>query len=182
MDSGIGFEALIEFTNLERAEWLDWFRAAPIAATSAHGGASRLALSTGPHNNGRIRTVGELALHIFVAEKHHVDRLARRPLTDPPPGAATNVETLFDFGLHSRRALNAYISSEPAIDWDAALEFEIFPGRRVSVTPRKFVAHILLHEIRHWAQIGTMVRIAGTPGPCPDLLFSPAMGGGPIDA
>ena len=145
-----------------------------------HGGASRLAISTGPHNNGRIRTVGELALHIFIAEKRHVDRLARRPLTDPPPGAATDVDALFDFGLQSRRALSAYVSSEAAVDWDAPLEFEIQPGRRVSVTPRKFVTHILLHEIRHWAQIATMVRIAGTPGPSTDLLFSPAMGGGPI--
>jgi uncharacterized damage-inducible protein DinB len=174
MSAGVGFDQLIEFTNYERAEWLAWF--------SAAGGAERLAISTGAHNNGRIRTVGELILHIFVAEKHHVDRLARRPLTDPPPGAAANVDALFDFGVHSRRALVAYVESEPAVDWDGPMEFEIMPGRRVSVTPRKFVAHILLHEIRHWAQIGTMVRIAGHAGPCPDLLFSTVMGGGPIRA
>jgi uncharacterized damage-inducible protein DinB len=184
MSSGVSFDALIEFTNYERAEWREWFSAAPSVAPgvapNGHGGASRLTISTGPHNSGRIRTVGELALHIFVAEKHHVDRLARRPLTDPPPDAATDVDALFEFGLHSRRALSAYVGSELAVEWDAPLEFEIMPGRRVSVTPRKFVTHILLHEIRHWAQIGTMVRIAGHPGPCPDLLFSPVMGGGAI--
>jgi uncharacterized damage-inducible protein DinB len=173
MTAGVSFDALIEFTNYERAEWRAWFSAAPSAG-------ERLSLSTGAHNNGRFRTVGEVALHIFIAEKHHVDRLARRPLTDPPPGAAANLDALFDFGVHSRRALAAYVQSEPESGWDGPLEFELLPGRRVSVTPRKFITHILVHEIRHWAQIATMVRIAGHPGPSTDLIFSPAMGGGLI--
>ncbi len=176
MTVGVGFDELIEFTNYERAEWLGWFS----EPSSSGGAGARLSISTGPHATGAVRTVGELVLHIFVAEKHHVDRLARRTLTDPPPGATATVDTLFDFGLHSRRALAAYVESEPESGWDGPLEFEIFPGRLVSVTPRKFVTHILLHEIRHWAQIATMVRIAGHPGPSVDLLFSPVMGGGAI--
>jgi uncharacterized damage-inducible protein DinB len=176
MNSAVSFDELIEFTNYERGEWLAWFS----GPSSSGGAAARLSISTGPHTTGSIRTIGALILHIFIAEKHHVDRLARRPLTDPPPNAATDVDALFDFGLHSRRALVAYVESEPESGWDGPLEFELFPGRRVSATPRKFITHILLHEIRHWAQIATMVRIAGHPGPATDLIFSPVMGGGPI--
>ena len=47
----------------------------------------------------------------------------------------------------------------------------------ITVTPRKSVTHILLHEIRHWAQIGAMLRIAGHKGDFHDFLFCPAMGG-----
>ena len=45
------------------------------------------------------------------------------------------------------------------------------------VTPRKSVTHVLLHETRHWAQIGAMLRMAGYKGDFHDFLFCPAMGG-----
>jgi uncharacterized damage-inducible protein DinB len=33
-----------------------------------------------------------------------------------------------------------------------------------------------MHEIRHWAQIATLLRINGYPVDMHDFLFSPAMG------
>ena len=33
------------------------------------------------------------------------------------------------------------------------------------MTPRKILFHILLHEIRHWAQIALAVRLAGFDPP-----------------
>jgi len=42
---------------------------------------------------------------------------------------------------------------------------------------RKFIAHILLHEVRHWAQVATILRLNGITGNFPDFLFSPVMGG-----
>jgi uncharacterized damage-inducible protein DinB len=44
----------------------------------------------------------------------------------------------------------------------------------LKATPRKLVAHVLIHEIRHWAQIATLCRFAGLRG---DFLFSPVLGG-----
>ena len=38
--------------------------------------------------------------------------------------------------------------------------------------------HILLHEIRHWAQIATLLRVSGLTGEFHDFLFSPIMGSG----
>jgi uncharacterized damage-inducible protein DinB len=44
------------------------------------------------------------------------------------------------------------------------------------LTPRKFVFHILFHEIRHWAQIATALRNAGfVPPGDHDLFYSSAM-------
>jgi len=171
--AGVAFSELIAYTDYERAEWRAWFGTGDVAAR-------RLALTTGAGaaEQRGIRTVGELILHIFVAETHHVERLTKRPLTEPPEGVAQDVEALFDFGARGRRALEAYVGSVDAAGWDVPREFEIFPGRPVRVMPRKFVTHILVHEIRHWAQVGTMVRMAGDRGPAPDLLFSAVMGGG----
>jgi len=41
---------------------------------------------------------------------------------------------------------------------------------------RKLVAHVLIHEIRHWTQIATLCRFAGLRGEFHDFLFSPVLG------
>lgn len=45
------------------------------------------------------------------------------------------------------------------------------------VTPRKLLVHVLMHEIRHWAQVGTLFRLNGMPMEFHDFLFSPVLGG-----
>jgi uncharacterized damage-inducible protein DinB len=47
----------------------------------------------------------------------------------------------------------------------------------LQATPRKIVAHILIHEIRHWAQIATLLRLNGIVPEFHDFLFSPIFGG-----
>jgi uncharacterized damage-inducible protein DinB len=47
----------------------------------------------------------------------------------------------------------------------------------VKATPKKIVIHILMHEIRHWAQITTLFRLSGLTGELHDFLASPVMGG-----
>ena len=39
------------------------------------------------------------------------------------------------------------------------------------------MVHILMHEIRHWAQIATVLRLNGLTDEFHDFLFSPVMGG-----
>jgi uncharacterized damage-inducible protein DinB len=50
-----------------------------------------------------------------------------------------------------------------------------YPWRRPEMakpTPRKAMAHILLHSQRHWAQLATLVRSQGfASGFLGDLLF-----------
>jgi uncharacterized damage-inducible protein DinB len=41
------------------------------------------------------------------------------------------------------------------------------------------IVHVLVHEIRHWAQIATLLRLNGVTGEFHDFLFSSAMGGEP---
>lgn len=162
----ISLDDLLSYTAWERASWLAQLRkhGEPVLKTSA-----------GPHGDGRFQTVGDLVRHIFSAEKRYVDRLSGRPLTDPASIPKDNLEALFQFGEQSRLDLEEVIRTFPAREWDATKEFKI-AEHVICATPRKIVSHVLMHEIRHWAQIATLLRINGYPVDMHDLLFSPAMG------
>ncbi|HEV2422267.1 MAG TPA: DinB family protein [Candidatus Acidoferrales bacterium] len=41
----------------------------------------------------------------------------------------------------------------------------------------KIVTHVLLHEIRHWAQIATLLRLHGLKDELHDFIFTPVLGG-----
>jgi uncharacterized damage-inducible protein DinB len=167
--ASISLSELMEFTGWERSQWRE--------RLIAHGDAA-LGTGVGAHGDGRFETVGDLVKHIFIAEKHHVDRLSNRAITDVSTIPRDTIEKLFAFGERSRRDLAAFVAAEPADDWDVPREYTI-NGKMVSVTPRKFITHILLHEVRHWAQIATILRLNGITGNFPDFLFSPVMAGEP---
>src|SRR5919197_2658397 len=136
---------LLDSTEWERQRWHVWF---------GKQDASPLNISAGHHGDGRFETVGHLVRHIFSAEKRYVERLSDRPLTDTATIPADNVRALFEFGRESRKDLQTFIATSPPRDWKVSQEFPLMNGL-LQATPRKIVIHILMHEIRHWAQIAT---------------------------
>lgn len=161
----ISIDDLLSYTAWERESWLAQLR--------KHG-QPVLKISAGPHGDGRFQTVGDLVRHIFSAEKRYVDRLSGRPLTDAASIANDNLEALFQFGQQSRQDLEELIRTFPVQEWDATKEFRI-AEHVLQATPRKIVTHVLMHEIRHWAQIATLLRLSGCAVQMQDFLFSPAM-------
>lgn len=158
---------LMEHTEWERQKW---------HARIQKYGQPALELSVGPHGDGRLERVGDVIRHIFAAEKRYVQRLAGQALTDPASISNNDIEALFQFGQQSRRELKQLIESFPANEWDVPRDFKIldFVAR---VTPKKIVLHILMHEIRHWAQLATLLRLNGFKVEFHDFLFSPVLGG-----
>jgi len=163
----LSFNELIEYTDWERGKWYDWLR---------QRGDDVLTTSAGPHGDGRFKTVGDVVRHIFSAEKRYIDRLSNRPLTDTSSIPSNGVESLFEFGRQSRADLKAFVEAYPSEDWDVAQDFSLMDNS-LKATPRKLVAHVLIHEVRHWAQIATLCRFAGLRGEFHDFLFSPVLGG-----
>jgi uncharacterized damage-inducible protein DinB len=157
---------LMEYTDWEREKRHEWMRKQ---------GDQVLKVSMGA-NSDRFETVGDLVKHIFSAEKRYVERLSGRPMTDTTSVSNDNVEALFQFGRESRKCLKEFVETFPADKWDVPQEQNLVVAV-ISVTPRKSVTHVLLHETRHWAQIGAMLRMAGHKGDFHDFLFCPAMGG-----
>ena len=163
----VSLNELLDYTGWERQKW---------HARIRKYGAQTLEISAGPHGDGRFERVGDLIRHIFSAEKRYAERLAGQALTDPASIPNTDIEALFQFSRQSRGELKQLLESFPAQEWDVPRDFKIldFVAR---VTPRKIVMHVLMHEIRHWAQIATMFRMNGYAVEFHDFLFSPVLGG-----
>lgn len=165
MNIGLSLAELTGYTEWQRQKWHAWFR--------EHGDAP-LTLDSGLHGDGRFHSVGDSLKHIFSAEIRYVDRLLDRPVTDAAAIPSDNAEALFEFGRKSRSELKNLIETFAEAEWEVPRELTILKYA-LTVTPRKIVAHVLMHEIRHWAQIGTLMRLNGLPIEFQDLLFSPVM-------
>ena len=167
MPAHVSLDVLLAYTEWERHTWYAWFR---------EHGAHALTIGVGPHGDGRFATVGDVVRHIFSAEKRYIDRLSGRALTDPASIPPDDVDALFEFSRQGRQDLREFISALPSQDWDTPRDFTIL-NRALRATPRKIVLHVLVHEIRHWAQIATLLRLQGLTVQPHDLLLSPVLGG-----
>jgi uncharacterized damage-inducible protein DinB len=163
----VSLNNLLDYTEWDRKNWYDLFRKR---------GDPTLKIGAGAHGDGRFETVGDLVRHIFSAEKRYIDRLSDRPLFEAASIPNDNVEALFDFGRRSRKELRDFTAAFPRDDWDRAREFKIL-ANSLTATPRKVIVHVVTHEIRHWAQIATLLRLNGLASGFHDLLLSPVMGG-----
>ena len=159
---------LIDYTDWERGKFHELFRRERDRA---------LKVSLGPNGDGRFQDIGDWVRHIFSAEKRYVDRLAERPLTDTASIPTDNVEALFEFAQQGRKELKQLLRTFSEATWNAPLQFKLM-NSVVTASPKKIVTHILVHEIRHWAQIATLLRLQGVRDDFHDLLMSPVMGGG----
>lgn len=163
----LDFNHLLDYTDWERQKWRDPLR---------QQGDPVLKISVGSHGDGRFATVGDLVRHIFSAETRYVERLSGRPLSDTSVVPNDSMDALFEFGQCSRKSLKELIVSFPAEAWDRPREFTLM-NFSLTVTPRKIILQVVLHETRHWAQLATLLRLNGIPGDFHGFLFSPVLGG-----
>jgi len=154
---------LLQYSDWERSQWHAWFR---------EQGPAALAVGLGPNGDGRVNTIGKLVRHVFSAEQRYVDRIQGATLTDSAAIPADDVEALFAFGQQSREAVRALLAAFPVERWDVPQQIQIGKHSR-SVTPRKMIVQAVMHEIRHWAQVATYLRMSGRKPGIRDLLASP---------
>ncbi len=163
MTFSVDFSVLLDYTEWERSQWEPWFR---------EQGAPALHVDLGPNSDGRIANVGELVRHIFSAELRYVQRIRGVPVSDTVSVAADDPKALFDFGRETRAALRAVLAELPTGRWDVPQEITMGPRKR-TVTPKKMVVQAVTHELRHWAQIATLLRMSGRKPGARDFLVSP---------
>jgi uncharacterized damage-inducible protein DinB len=163
MSLSITFDELLRYTGAERDKWRGWFL--------THPGAIDAPVQPG----GRLPTVGKLIDHIFLVERRHLQRLAGEPVADRTGLTGTNAPPLFDYGASVRRELEQYAADLGEEEADQIRTFEV-RDKQWPMTPRKLLFHILVHEMRHWAQVALAVRLAGFEPPGDhDLFFSKAL-------
>jgi uncharacterized damage-inducible protein DinB len=159
----ITFDELLRYTNSERDRWRSWF--------TRHAAALDAPLQP----NDRFHTVGKLIDHIFLGERRFLQRLTDMPLSSSTGLTGNNVQPLFDYGASVRRELEQFAATIDVDTADEVRAFEIL-DQPWTLSPRKILFHVVLHETRHWAQIALAVRLAGFEPPGNhDLLFSSAI-------
>jgi uncharacterized damage-inducible protein DinB len=157
-------DELLAWTAEERAKWRPWFKANP----------SALAVAVQP--DGRFPTVGVLVDHIFLVEVRHTCRLQRLDLPGHTGVDTGDIDGLFSYATRGRDGVSEYLETLTAEDAATPREVKVQSGGSYSMTPRKLLFHMALHEVRHWAQIASAVRMAGlTPPGDHDLFYSKAL-------
>lgn len=157
------YDELLRYTNEERAKWRRYF--------ADHPDSIEAPLQPG----GRFPTVGKLIDHMFLVERRHLQRLRSEPPSTETGLTGNNAVPLFDYGASVRRELEQYVAD---LDEDVANQIRTFEVREQQwpMTSRKLLFHVLLHEIRHWAQIALAIRLAGVDPPGDhDLFYSSAL-------
>jgi uncharacterized damage-inducible protein DinB len=159
----ITLDELLAWTAEERAKWLPWFKANPQA----------LDLTIQP--GGRFPTVASLVDHIFLVEHRHTLRLQGKELPTASGITLGDLDALWAYGERGRQGVLAYVPTLATDDANKPRAVVVASGT-YPLSPRKLLFHMVLHEVRHWAQVASAVRAAGhNPPGDHDLFYSKAL-------
>lgn len=158
MSAAIELRELLDYTDHERDKWRAWIAEDP----------RRLALPFQP--GARFPTLGSLLDHVFLVERRHLARLQGGTPPDATGVPPSDWTALFDYAALVRSDLRRYIAETTPAEAAQIMTVAAQSGTQ-TMTRRRLAAHILLHEIRHLAQIALAVRLAGQEPPGRHDLF-----------
>ena len=161
MTVSVALLELLDYSDHERRKWQDWIAENP----------ARLDIVFQP--GGRFPSVGSLFDHVFLVERRHLARLEGGTPPEATGVKAGDWKALFEYATLVRADLRRYVDD---LDENEASETMTIGARSgtQTMTRRRLAAHILLHEIRHLAQIAYAARQASHEPPGQhDLYFFP---------
>jgi uncharacterized damage-inducible protein DinB len=155
---------LLHYSDHERAKWREWIAADP----------SRLSIPF--QDGGRFSTVGSLFDHIFFAERRLLSRMQGATPPDATGVQAGDWKALFEYAGLVRADFRSAVLDLPEAEARQNMTVTTLSGAR-TMTKRWLATTIVLHEIRHLAQIAYAARRAGHAPPgehdlfyCPELV------------
>lgn len=151
-------EELLAWNDLTARRWRDFVTANP-------------AVLEVPCDIRDALTAGQLLQHIVAVELRYAERLAGLAETDY---AAVNSRTADEILETHDEAVTLLrgLMADSGFDWTHEIEFQTITAGRMKA-PRKVVfVHAMMHGIRHYAQLATLVRQHGFKPDWPmDYLF-----------
>jgi uncharacterized damage-inducible protein DinB len=164
--SAVTLEDLLADYEAAAARWKNFFEANPGAAMVSTDIASS-------------KNVGELMWHIYAASFRTAQRLLGEEVSNVESlSAVRNISTAFALHIQGVGKLRRFLETASEATLEEAFEIRS-PGAGkplVSGTKRKLCLHVMVHAIRHWAQIVPLLRVNGFPPDWPqDILFSVAI-------
>ncbi len=163
MSAGISLEELLVDNEAGTAKWQVWFQANPAA----------LDVPCDIYNSGTVRG---MLKHIFAVELRHSQRLLGQEVVGYDAIPVGSLEDLFSVHARAVANLRQFLLQANDATLTENIELQTVSAGTLHATRRKLFLHILLHSIRHWAQLSTLLREKGFRTEWPkDFLFSEAM-------
>lgn len=104
-------------------------------------------------------TLGGVLQHIMAVELRYSEQLAGLPASDYAQIPSDSVEAIY--GVHDRaiQLFRQVLATD--IDWEERIEFMTRSMGRARASRKAVLFHAMLHAIRHYAQLATLVRREG---------------------
>jgi uncharacterized damage-inducible protein DinB len=117
------------------------------------------------------QTVANLLHHIAVVELRYAQRILGLPESAYEDVSAQSIATIYTAHDHAI-ALFRQALATPSLDWEIPIEFKTRSAGILLASRRTILIHALMHSIRHYAQLATLVRQHGIkPHWSMDYLF-----------
>lgn len=162
-DAGITLEELLTENQLATQKWLTWF------ASSA----AALDVPCDIYDSGTVRG---LLKHVFAVELRHSQRLLGQEVVAYDAIPIGSLDDLSTVHLQAVENLKSFLAEADSHALEEIIALQTVSAGTLHASRRKLFVHILLHSMRHWAQLTTVLREAGFRTDWPkDFLFSEAM-------
>lgn len=160
MSLTIGFDQLLDYSAAERRKWRGWFEADP----------ARFDIPVQP--GARFPNAWALVDHMFFAERRHLARLEGGTPPDATGVPAGDWKRLFEYGDLVRADLRRYAADLDDAAGSQSISFTAIGVGPMSMSRRRLLVHVFVHEVRHLAQLALAARAAGVEPPGEhDVLF-----------
>ncbi len=117
-----------------------------------------------------VKTAGELLQHIVAVELRYAERLSDLPATDYANIPYSTVDEIY--ATHDRAIALFKTQLASDVDWNEAIDFMTRTMGPARATRKTIFVHAMMHGIRHYAQLATLVRQHGiNPGWPMDYLM-----------
>jgi uncharacterized damage-inducible protein DinB len=157
----LSYSELLVYTGEETRRWRAYFDQNPKALDVPIG--------------GERKDVRGLVTHLFISEYRWGQYLMGEQPTPPDTFKPQNLDEVWAIYETARKRVETWLASTTPEELDQILTVKTSRGD-TTVSKRKILSHLLIHGIRHWAQIATALRqgcfISGWSH---DMLFSPAL-------
>ncbi len=155
---GVSFADLFAYEEEDANHWEEWFRANAPALSA------RVELK---------HTLRNKLFHIFSVAQRNAERLLGEEMTPDRALEARTLEQLFDIGRLARKKYREYLASATEGQLATPQTYDSITLGEFTATPRKLLLHGVIHSIRHWGQIATVLRQQGYEvGFQHDVIFS----------
>ena len=152
VSAGITFNALLRYNEHETARWREWFSKQPETVLQVPAGDA----------SKEMGTVRDLLFHILIVEWVYAKVLCEEEWQNEwQTFDRTSVLGIFAVADEAQPKLRTFADSASDTQFAKQYTMSTRSGHGIAGSGRKFLAHIVLHSTRHWAQVAMLLRTEG---------------------